>query len=37
LSADSINEETEDNPMVWLSDGERSLGEGENVIGYWTF
>jgi len=37
LSDDSINEETEDNPMVWLSDGERSLGEGENVIGYWTF
>ena len=40
LSADSINkenEEMEDNPMVCFSDGERPLGEGENVIGYWTF
>ena len=37
LSADSINEETEDDPMVGFSDGEKPLGEGENVIGYWTF
>ncbi|MVX62581.1 phage replisome organizer [Clostridium chromiireducens] len=37
LSIDSINEEMEDNPMVWFSDGEKPLGEGENVIGYWSF
>jgi hypothetical protein len=37
LSVDSINEGMEDNPMIWFSDGEKPLGEGENVIGYWPF
>jgi predicted phage replisome organizer len=36
---DSINEEMEDNPMIWFSDGEgeKSLGEGKKVVGYWSF
>ena len=37
LSIDSISEEMEDNTIVWFSDGEKPLGEGENVIGYWSF
>ena len=32
-------EETEDNPMIWFSDGdeERPLGVGEGVVGKWSF
>jgi len=37
LSIDSINEEIEDNPMVWFDDVEKPLDENENVIGYWSF
>jgi hypothetical protein len=33
------DEETEDNPMFWFSDGDEEipLGEGERVTGQWSF
>lgn len=34
-----IEEETEDKPICWISDGdeERALREGERVVGEWSF